>query len=87
MPATMTTFTSRCGGTVYAAVSKTVARKGLWVRIPPPAPPSVPHVPRWSRAPSSERRGEPRRMTAVASAVPLPSPRVLASAWLACQYW
>jgi hypothetical protein len=28
----------RRGGMVYATVSKTVARKGLWVRVPPPAP-------------------------------------------------
>src|SRR5690348_2823938 len=28
----------RCGGTVYAAVSKTAPGNGLWVRIPPPAP-------------------------------------------------
>src|SRR5579863_10784786 len=32
------TDTSRCGGTVYAMVSKTIAREGLWVRVPPPAP-------------------------------------------------
>ncbi len=27
---------------VYAAVSKTAPRKGLWVRVPPPAPPTNP---------------------------------------------
>ena len=31
--------TSRCGGTVYALVSKTSPREGLRVRIPPPALP------------------------------------------------
>lgn len=34
--------TSRCGGTVYAAVSKTAPGNGLWVRIPPPAPSTKP---------------------------------------------
>ncbi len=29
---------SRVGGTAYAVVSNTTARKGLWVRIPHPAP-------------------------------------------------
>ena len=31
-------LTSRCGGTVYALVSKTSPREGLRVRISPPAP-------------------------------------------------
>lgn len=35
----------RRGGMVYATVSKTVARKGLWVRVPPPAPLITPHHP------------------------------------------
>src|SRR5713101_4257893 len=32
-------FTSRCGGTVYALVSKTSPREGLRVRISPPSLP------------------------------------------------
>lgn len=60
-PVTISPLTCRRGGTVYAAVSKTVALTGLWVRIPPPAPL---HPPIQGCGTQTNRKGATRRCCA-----------------------